>query len=100
MALALAILAFILMVAGILGAVVPVLPGPPLSFIGLLLLQWSGYAGFSPAFLWIWGLIAAGITVMDYVLPSLMAKQFGGSRSAAIGSFLGLVIGVFFFSPW
>jgi len=96
----LVILAFILLLIGLLGAVIPVLPGPPISFIGLLLLQWSGFGGFSIAFLILLGVITAAVTVMDYILPSLLAKKFGGSRAAAIGSFIGLLIGIFFFAPW
>jgi uncharacterized protein YqgC (DUF456 family) len=94
------ILAFLLFAVGILGAIIPVIPGPPLSFLGLLLMQWSGYGDFSPAFLWIWAGIAASITIMDYFLPSLMTKKLGGSRSASIGSFLGLLTGIFIFPPW
>ena len=100
MSILLLILAFIFLLAGLLGAVLPVLPGPPLSYAGLLLLQWSGYGGFTSVFLWIWAGITAVITVMDYILPSLLAKRFGGSRAAAIGSFAGLVIGIFVFPPW
>jgi uncharacterized protein YqgC (DUF456 family) len=100
MGIVLIILAFVLLIIGIIGAVVPMLPGPPLSFIGLLLVQWSGYGGFTSDFLWVWAGITVIITVMDYILPSLLARKFGGSRSAAIGSFIGLIIGLFFFPPW
>ena len=100
MGILLVILAFALLLVGVLGAVIPILPGPPLSYLGLLLMQWSGYGGFSPVFLWVWAGITAAVTVMDYFLPSLLTKWYGGSRSASIGSFLGLLIGIFFFSPW
>ena len=100
MGIVLVIFALILLAAGILGAVIPVLPGPPLSYIGLLLMHWSGYAEFSSAFLWIWAGITAAVTIMDYVLPSYMTKRFGGSRAAAIGSFLGFLAGMFLFPPW
>jgi uncharacterized protein YqgC (DUF456 family) len=100
MEIVLVILAFVLLAAGLLGAVLPVLPGPPLSYIGLLLIQWSGYGQFSTAFLVLWAAITAVVTIMDYFLPSLLAKQFGGSRAAAIGSFLGLLAGIFLFPPW
>jgi uncharacterized protein YqgC (DUF456 family) len=100
MGIVLIVLAFVLLIIGIVGAVVPVLPGPPLSFIGLLVLQWSGYGGFTPVFLWVWAGITVFLTVMDYILPSLLARRFGGSRSAAVGSFIGLVIGIFFSPPW
>ena len=100
MEIVLVILAFVLIAAGILGVVLPMLPGPPLSYIGLLVLQWSGRGGFSPFFLCGWAIAAVVVTVMDYILPSLLSKRFGGSRAASIGSVLGLLAGIFFFPPW
>ena len=94
------ILAFILLILGLIGAVVPGLPGPPLSFLGLLVMQWSGHGGFSLVFLWVWAGIALIITVMDYILPFIMTKRFGGSRAASIGSLIGLIAGIFIFPPW
>jgi uncharacterized protein YqgC (DUF456 family) len=95
----LAIVAFVLLVLGLCGAFAPAIPGPPLSYAGLSLLQWSGYASFSSAFLWLWLAITAAVTVMDNFLPALMTKKFGGSRMAVFGSVLGLVVGVIFFPP-
>ena len=95
----LVILAFASLLVGLLGAVVPVLPGLPLSYLGLLFLQWSGHGNFSQPFLWVWAGLALVVTVADYFLPSLMTKRFGGSRLAGIGSFLGLVLGIIFFAP-
>jgi uncharacterized protein YqgC (DUF456 family) len=92
----LVILAFLLLLAGLTGAIVPVLPGPPLSYAGLLLLQWSGYGGFTSAFLWIWAAITAVVTIADQFLPAWMARRFGGSRSAMRGALLGLLAGMFF----
>ena len=94
------IFAFVLLGAGLLGAVVPVLPGPPLSYIGLLLLQWSGYGKFSAVFLLAWAGVTIAVTIMDYFLPSILTKCFGCSCSATIGSFLGLLAGIFLFPPW
>ena len=94
-----AIVAFLLLLTGLAGAIVPVLPGPPLSYAGLLLLQWSGYGGFTSAFLWLWATITVAVTIGDYFLPTLMAKQFGGSRMATVGSIIGLLIGLLFFPP-
>ncbi|MCL2043414.1 MAG: DUF456 domain-containing protein [Treponema sp.] len=96
MEIALIILAFFLLAAGLVGAVVPIIPGPPLSYFGLLVLHWSGRGGFSLIFLLTWAFISAGAIVMDYLLPSIMTKHFGGSRSASIGAFLGLIAGLFF----
>jgi len=100
MGIVLIILAFVLLIIGIIGSIIPAVPGLPLSFIGLLLAQKSGYAGFNPAFLWVWAGITVILTVMDYILPSLLTRRFGGSRIAAVGSFIGLVIGIFFYPPW
>ena len=100
MGLVLVILAFILLIAGILGAFLPVLPGPPLSYAGLLLMQLSGYGGFSFAFMLLWAAITIAVTIMDYILPALLTKKFGGSRAATIGSVLGLLAGMFLFPPW
>lgn len=95
----LAILAFLFLLAGLLGSIIPVLPGPPLSFAGLLLLQWSGYGNFSSAFLWLWAAITITVTIIDYLLPAWMTKRFGGSRIAVIGSVLGLIAGIIFYAP-
>ena len=99
MEIVLVVLAFIFLIVGIIGSVFPIIPGPPLSFVGLLLLQKSGYLGFTTAFMIMWAGIALIVTVMDYILPSIMTKKFGGSIFASIGSILGLIVGLFF-SPW
>jgi uncharacterized protein YqgC (DUF456 family) len=92
-------LAIAALLLGLLGAVLPILPGPPLSYLGIWLLKWSGYADFSPNFLITWAAITLIVTVLDYLLPMWMTKTFGGSKQATVGSFLGLVAGVFFFPP-
>lgn len=99
MDIALATLAFLFLIVGLAGSIVPVLPGPPLSYAGLLLLQWSGYAGFSSDFLWIWAGVTVAVTVADYFLPVWMTRRFGGSRAATIGSVIGVVAGIFLFPP-
>ena len=100
MGILIAVFAIALLVAGVVCAFIPVIPGPLLSYTGLLLMQWSGYGNFSRVFLWVWAGITVAVILMDYILPSLMTKRFGGSRAAAIGSFLGLLAGVLFFPPW
>jgi uncharacterized protein YqgC (DUF456 family) len=99
MEIALVVLAFLFLLIGLIGTVIPAIPGPPLSYIGLLLLQWSGYGGFSTTFLLFWAALTIAVTVMDYFLPALFTKKFGGSRIAVIGSVLGLIIGIVFFAP-
>ncbi|MCL2373617.1 MAG: DUF456 domain-containing protein [Treponema sp.] len=95
----LVVIAFALLAVGLLGAIIPMLPGPPLSYAGLLALQFSGHGGFSVVFLLVWAGITAAVTVIDYILPIVMTKRFGGSRAASVGSLLGLLAGIFFFPP-
>ena len=100
MGIILIILAFILLLIGLIGSVFPVVPGPPISYLGLLLMKLSGYGYFSSFFLWMWAGIVTIITVMDYLLPSLLTKKFGGSRAAVIGSTLGLILGLIYYPPF
>ena len=59
------ILGFILLLVGLAGAVLP-LPGPPLSFVGILVLNYSKFANFSSNLLFILGTLTILITVLDY----------------------------------
>lgn len=88
-----------LMIVGIVGCVLPVIPGPPLSFIGLLLLHFSKYAEFSFEFLLLFGSIAVIVTILDYIVPIWGTKKLGGSKTGMWGAAIGLVIGIFLFPP-
>ena len=88
-----------LMILGLIGCVLPVIPGPPLSFIGLLLLHFSDFADFSFEFLLLFGSIAVIVTVLDYIVPIWGTKKFGGSKRGMWGAGIGLVIGIFILPP-
>ena len=96
------IIGSIFMLMGFAGSVLPVLPGPPLSFIGLLIL--AIVQRFSPPLTLTLMLILALITVLatglDYVIPSLGARRYGASRWGIWGSVAGMLIGIFFFPPF
>lgn len=96
----LAILGSILILSGLVGSVAPILPGPPLSWLGVLLLHFTDYADFSNAFLIISAFFMILITVLDYLIPMWGTKKFGGSRAGVIGSTLGLLVGIFVFPPF
>lgn len=89
-----------MLLAGLIGSILPVIPGPPLGYVGLLLLRWSGYADFSMRFLIVWAVVVVVVSLMDYFMPIWMTRRFGGSRSATVGSSVGLVVGLFVFPPW
>ena len=94
----LAIMAVVLAVVGAAGCIVPVLPGVVLSYAGLLCAFFREGSTLSTSLLWIWAVVVAVVSVIDYFLPAYMTKTFGGSRPATIGATIGAV-GGFFFGP-
>jgi len=82
------------LLTGLAGAVLP-LPGPPLSFGGLILLHMSKYAEFSQTVLISLGFVTIVIAVLDYYIPIWGTKKFGGTKYGAIGATLGLIVGFF-----
>jgi uncharacterized protein YqgC (DUF456 family) len=95
----LAIVGFLLAVVGLAGSVVPVLPGPPVSWVGLLLLSFTGWYDRPAWFLWLWCGVVVLVTLADNFLPVVMTRRFGGSRPATIGTVRGMIAGMFF-GPW
>ncbi|UJH68535.1 DUF456 domain-containing protein [Allomuricauda sp. SCSIO 65647] len=90
------IIGLLLMLVGILGSFLPVLPGPPISWVGLLLLYLTKAV---PDNWWVLGItfvIAIGITVLDYVIPAAGTKKFGGSKAGMFGTIVGLLVAIFF----
>ncbi len=93
------ILSGVLMIAGFLGCILPLLPGVPLSYVGLLLLHFTQKVQFSTEFLIFWGIIVIVISIADYVIPVWGTKKFGGSKKGVWGSTIGLLAG-FFLGPF
>jgi uncharacterized protein len=92
------ILGIIFMIIGIIGCLVPVLPGPPLSFLGLLFLHLSRFGQFSAPTLIVFGIVAVLATVFDVIVPVWWRRKFGGSKYGTRGATIGLIIG-FFLGP-
>ena len=92
------ILGALCLLAGLVGCVAPVLPGVPLSYLGLLLLHWTDRAQFTWQFLTIWAVIVVVIQVLDYLIPAWGTKKFGGTKYGVWGSTIGLFAG-FFLGP-
>jgi len=80
---------------GIIGCLVPVLPGPPLSYIGLVLIHFTRFADISSNLFIVLGVITVIVTVLDYVVPIWGTKKFGGSKYGIRGATVGLIIGLF-----
>ena len=75
-----------LMILGIIGCLVPVLPGPPFSFIGLILLHLSRFGQFETSTLIILGAMAVVVTILDYIVPIWGTKKFGGTKYGTRGN--------------
>ena len=95
------ILGISLILLGIAGSILPVIPGPPLSFLGLLVLRFtdfvepSGLENFDNK-LWIFAFVAILVVLLDYIVPVWGTKKFGGSKAGAWGAAIGVIIGLFF----
>lgn len=95
------IIGLILAIAGMVGCILPVLPGPILSFCALILISWTkNWQIFSQTFLIVMGAVTALLILLDYVAPALGAKKYGASRRGLWGSAIGMIIGIFFIPPW
>lgn len=89
-------LGFLMMLTGILGSFLPVLPGPPVSWIGLLLLFLTKAVPNDWWFLGITLAIALLVFAMDYFIPVVGTRKFGGSKAGMIGTTFGLIIAIVF----
>ena len=90
------VLSFLLLVGGIAGCVLPILPGAPLGYAGLLLLHFTGRADFSTTQLVTWLIIVVILQVVDFITPLLGSKYTGGSEFGNRGCVAGTLIGMFF----
>ncbi|MES2812472.1 MAG: DUF456 domain-containing protein [Bacteroidota bacterium] len=87
---------FICVIAGIFGSFLPALPGPGLSWIGILLLYLTNAV---PNNYWVLGitlLITVLISILDYIIPAKGTQRFGGSKYGIWGTNIGLLVGFFF----
>lgn len=93
------VLSFLLIIGGIIGCVLPFLPGPPLGYAGLLLLHFTGLTHFSTMYLIVWLIVVVILQVVDYFTPLLGSKYSGGTSFGNRGCMAGTILGLFFM-PW
>ncbi len=88
----------IFILTGILGCILPVIPGPPIAWLALLLLQITERENrpFETGTIVMWGVVVIIVTILDYIVPIWGTKKFGGSRYGTWGSTIGLIAGLFF----
>ena len=90
------ILGLVLILFGILGSILPALPGVPVSWVGLLLIYLIPEIKINYWILGITLVLTISIAVLDYILPSKGTKKFGGTKYGIWGTNIGLLIGLFF----
>ena len=91
-------------IIGIVGSIVPGIPGPPLSFIGILLMYFrkgldSGGEPMGVTLLLVLLAVTIAVTVLDYVVPAWFTKITGGTKYASRGATIGLIAGLIFPLP-
>lgn len=93
------ILGILCLIAGLAGCILPMIPGPPVAYAGLLLLHFTDKAQFSTMQLLLWLAAVVLVQILDYFVPMLGSKYSGGSRWGTRGCLIGSIIGLFFM-PW
>ena len=98
------IVAVILGIVGLLGCILPVLPGPPCSLAGMFLLFLWGSPCAQDDITWrlliIMLIVTVIVTVLDYVVPGWLTRVTGGTKYASRGATAGMLVGILFFPPW
>ncbi|MDW7679982.1 MAG: DUF456 domain-containing protein, partial [bacterium] len=95
------IIGAILLLLGIIGCIVPALPGPPMSFLAVLLLaiveQFA--APLTTNTIILLAALTVAVTALDYVIPAAGAKKYGSSKWGVWGSIAGMILGALYFPP-
>lgn len=92
----LSILAVILTLVGVVGSVVPALPGPPFSWAAMVIVYYICAPQVGLAAVVVFGILTLLAAILDYVAPVFVTKMGGGSRMAMLGSSVGVIVGLFF----
>jgi uncharacterized protein YqgC (DUF456 family) len=94
------VIAGVLIVIGLAGTVLPILPGVPIMYAGMFLAAWAGhFARLGAATLILLAVLAAISIALDFIAGALGAKRVGASPRAQWGAFLGAIVGIFFGIP-
>ncbi|MGI9525572.1 MAG: DUF456 domain-containing protein [Weeksellaceae bacterium] len=92
----LTILSLLCLIIGLIGSVLPALPGSVLSWIGLVIFKYTDFATYGWTTLIICAIIVLIVQLISYFLPGMGSKKMGGSKYSTWGATLGLLIGIIF----
>ena len=93
------VLGFILIIIGIIGCIIPGLPGPFSAWAGLLAVNYAKVIPDNWTMIFLTFVVALAISLLDYFIPAIGTKKFGGSKYGIYGATLGLLFGIFFPIP-
>lgn len=97
----LAILCFVLMVAGLAGVFLPLLPGIPLAWLGLFIYAiGTGFDRISILTTVVFFILMLITLLFDFIAPMLGASKYRASKWGVIGAFLGFTVGIIVFQFW
>lgn len=91
--------AIVLCIGGLIGCFVPVIPGPPIAWLGLLIIYLATDLPITGTEFSIYTVLMVVTVILDYVIPMLGVRFFGGTKYGKWGSFLGTILGLFIL-PW
>jgi uncharacterized protein YqgC (DUF456 family) len=92
----LVIVAALLLFIGIMGCIIPAIPGPIISFVGMIIFHMTDFVEYSTTMLVLVGIAVVVIQIIDQVVPVYGTKKFGGTKYGTWGSIIGLICGLFF----
>lgn len=95
-----AVISGVLMIIGLAGCFLPILPGSPIAYLGLLAMQLRKDPPFTWDFMVLWACITGVVALLDYWIPAAGTKKFGGTKYGIYGTMIGLVVGLLFFPPF
>ena len=93
------VLGVLCLITGLMGCILPFLPGPPVAYLGLVLLHFMDKVQYTTTQLIVWLLIVVVVQILDYFTPMLGSKYSGGSKWGNWGCIIGTLIGLLFL-PW
>ncbi|UWG95347.1 DUF456 domain-containing protein [Dehalobacter sp. DCM] len=94
------VIAIILFIAGLVGTVLPVLPGVILIYAGMLIYGFMTHFTTLHAYFFILqALVVIVLFMVDYFASAIGTKRFGGSKQAAWGAVIGTILGIIVFGP-
>ena len=92
---------FLVSIFGLIGCIIPALPGTPLNFLALIFISiakdWEPY---SASFLVIMAGVAIVVSILDNIIPSWGAKKYGAEKRSVWLALIGTTVGILFFPPW